>query len=240
LIAERHLAGQARGVARLARGDGAFIEVEMTSRIFREDGAEERTCTILRDITERVAMERELGEMSERLRQLALTDELTGLRNRRGLLAVASHMLEMADRQSETIQLLYLDVDNMKEINDYLGHTVGDIALRAVAGALSQVVRHADVVSRIGGDEFVALMLGLADSERKAIEQRIQEFLHSARTIAVVGRPVAVSVGWASRSPFGSACAEELMVEADRAMYKEKCAKDSRSTLTTHGNATLM
>ncbi|HXX89989.1 MAG TPA: sensor domain-containing diguanylate cyclase [Acidimicrobiales bacterium] len=229
LVAERDRAGRVRGEGRMCRGDGTLVEVEIASQVFgAPDGdgpAERRTCTIVREITARVAMEHELEEMSEQLRELALTDELTGLRNRRGFLAVGAHMLEVADRHVSNAQLLYLDVDNMKDLNDNLGHAAGDAGLRAVAGALTRVLRHADVVSRIGGDEFVALVLGLDDERRVVVERRIDGYLRAAPTVDAVGRPVEVSIGWAARVPFDPATVEDLLAEADRAMYRVKAIK---------------
>lgn len=225
LLAERASAGRARGTARVFRGDARPIEVEITSQVFAEVDGEERTCTILRDASERMAMEHDLEEMGERLHQLALTDELTGLRNRRGFLAVASHMLEVADRHVANTHLLYLDVDNMKHVNDHLGHSAGDGALRAVARALNRVLRNADVVCRLGGDEFVALVLGLDDARRDVIERRIKGYLRAAPTVAVVGRPVEVSIGWAVRVPFAAATVDELLAVADQAMYRAKGPK---------------
>ena len=130
MLAERERTGRVHGVARMIRGDGLLIEVEMSAQIFSEANGEKRTCTILRDATERVRMERELVAMSARLRELTLTDELTGLRNRRGFVVVGSQMLEVADRQRCTAFLLFLDIDNMKELNDDRGHSAGDAALR--------------------------------------------------------------------------------------------------------------
>jgi len=234
LVAERQRTGRARGIARLSRGDSTLVEVEITSQVFSDGERQERTCTILRDVTDRVVMERELEAMSEQLRQLALTDELTGLRNRRGFLTVASQMLEVADRHLEPAQLLYLDVDNMKVLNDNFGHTVGDSALQTVALALTETVRNADVAARIGGDEFVALVIGLDDSAQAIIERRIEGCLATAEEMSPVGQPVEISIGWATRQPFGSASAEELLIEADHAMYRVKTAKSRRRTATQH------
>jgi diguanylate cyclase (GGDEF)-like protein len=209
----------------MIRGDGQIIEVEMSAQVFTNANGEKRTCTIFRDDTARVMLERELVEMSARLRELTLTDELTGLRNRRGFVEVGSQMLELADRQQSTAFLLFLDLDNMKELNDCRGHSAGDAALRAVAEVLRAVLRRADAVSRIGGDEFVALALGLDESARAAIRRRIQDYLCSAPTVASVGQSVEVSVGWAARTPSASKTAEDLLAEADRCMYDAKAAK---------------
>jgi diguanylate cyclase (GGDEF)-like protein/PAS domain S-box-containing protein len=226
MLAERERTGRVHGVARMIRGDGLLIEVEMSAQVFSEANGEKRTCTILRDDTERVRMERELVAMSTRLRELTLTDELTGLRNRRGFAVVGSQILEVADRQLSTAFLLFLDIDNMKELNDYHGHSAGDAALKAVARALGEVLRRADAASRIGGDEFVALALGLDESDRTAVEQRIQDYLCGAPTVAAVGGRVEVSMGWAARTPCEPKTVEDLLVEADRAMYRAKATKD--------------
>ena len=220
LVAERDRTGQVQGVARMVRGDGRVIDVEMSARIFREPDGQQRTCTILRDVTERVAMEREMAAMSARLHELTLTDELTGLRNRRGFVVVASQMLEVADRRQVTAHLLFLDVDGLKAINDDAGHRTGDAALRSVAQALTGVVRRTDVAARISGDEFVALALEIEEGHRDAIEQRLRDYLSGPSTVAAVGRAVDVSVGWAVRRGSVPATIEQLLVDADAAMYR--------------------
>jgi len=225
ILEERRRTGTARGTARMLRSDGAAIEVEISARLFPDADGETRALTIVRDVTAQVAMEREFEELNGQLRELALTDELTGLRNRRGFLAVGTHMLEVADRHVVTTQLLYLDVDNMKELNDQLGHGAGDAGLQAVARALTRVLRHADVVSRLGGDEFVALVLALDDQGRDVVERRIQGYLRATPTVAEVGRRVEVSIGWASRPPFSPLGVEDLLAAADRSMYRVKADK---------------
>ena len=236
MLAERERTGRGHGVARMIRGDGAHIEVEMSSILFSEANGKKRTCTIMRDVTERARMERELLEMSARLRELTLTDELTGLRNRRGFVAVGAQLLELADRQGSTAALVYLDVDNLKALNDLDGHGTGDAALRAVAGALSEVLRRADTVARIGGDEFVALALGSGEPDQEKIEQRIEDYLAGAQVLTAVGRSVKVSMGWAIRAPDESKTIEDLVVEADHAMYR---AKATKRRMPSRGRSTL-
>jgi diguanylate cyclase (GGDEF)-like protein/PAS domain S-box-containing protein len=224
LVAQRDRTGIVRGVARMIRGDGQPIEVEMSARVFDDDG-EARTCTVLRDVTERVAMERRMADMAAELRDLAIHDDLTGLRNRRGFVEMASKVLEVADRQRATCHVLFLDVDNLKELNDKLGHAAGDAALKAVASTLQRVLRRADVLARIGGDEFVSFTVGLDDKQRTGIENRIHRDLASEGTRAAVGAMVEVSIGWASHSPEHPSEVEEMLVEADRRMYRAKVAK---------------
>jgi diguanylate cyclase (GGDEF)-like protein len=223
-VAERDRTGIAHGVARMIRGDGQAIEVEMSARVFEDDG-QARTCTVLRDVTERVAMERRLVEMADELRNQVVLDELTGLSNRRGFVEMASKVLEVADRQRVTCHLLFLDVDNLKKLNDTLGHAAGDAGLKAVASTLKRVLRRADVLARIGGDEFVSFAVGLGDAQRSGIESRIHADLASERTRSAVGAVVEVSIGWAGHRPDHPSGIEEMLVEADQLMYRAKIAK---------------
>jgi diguanylate cyclase (GGDEF)-like protein/PAS domain S-box-containing protein len=225
LLAERERTGHVHGTARMIRGDAKLIEVEMSTQVFTEADGEQRTCTIIRDVTDRVRMERELVEMSVRLRELTLTDELTGIHNRRGLIAVGSRVLELARRQQLPVMLLFVDIDGMKALNDGYGHRAGDAALRIVARALDELLRSADTVSRIGGDEFVALAVELTGADRGRIEQRLRHYLASEATRSAVGQVVEVSTGWATCLPDETKTVEDLLDEADRAMYRAKSIK---------------
>ena len=159
--------------------------------------------------------------MSARLRELTLTDELTGLRNRRGFVVVGSQMLEVADHQLCAAFLLFLDIDNLKELNDDRGHSAGDAALTAVARALGEVLRRADAASRIGGDEFVALALGWTNPTAPPSSSESRTTVRGADRCCS-GRGVEVSMGWAARAPGESKTVEDLLVEADRAMYRSE------------------
>jgi len=221
LVAERDRTGTARGVGRMLRGDGEAIEVEMSAQVFPEEG-ELRTCTVIRDVTERVAMERRMAEMGAELQDLAVLDELTGLRNRRGFLEVANQVLNLADREHLPCHVLFLDVDNMKDINDTFGHAVGDAALRTLAATLTQALRRSDVLARLGGDEFVALAVGLDERECVGLEGRIRRELASAQIAEDTTITVEVSLGWAVRLPGDASKIEDLLNEADRVMYADK------------------
>jgi diguanylate cyclase (GGDEF)-like protein/PAS domain S-box-containing protein len=222
LVEERRRTGSTRGVGRMLRGDGTLIEVEVSARIFSDADGEQRTCTVMRDVTERVRMDGELLRLSAQLRELTLTDELTGLHNRRGFMTISSQLLEVADRQQLTATVLFVDVDNMKALNDGHGHAAGDAALRAVAAALRHALRSADALARFAGDEFVALALGLDDHNRVSIEQRIAEHLRRA---VFPARRVEVSLGWTTRSPHDRRMVEDLIGDADRSMYEAKALR---------------
>lgn len=225
LLAERARTGRVRGVARMVRGDGSKIEIEMSARIFRDGRGQERACTIINDVSERIRMERDLVELSERLRTLAVTDELTGLHNRRGFITIARQVLEIASRQGTTVATLFVDIDNMKAINDRYGHDCGDEAIRAVALALRQELRSADTVARLGGDEFAALALGLQADELRSVEERIRGRPPRLRVNPETEVAVAVSVGWAVHPADTALTVEQLLANADQVMYLEKGTK---------------
>ena len=119
-----------------------------------------------------MAIEREIEELSARLLQLSRGDELTGFQNRRGLIAAGTQLLQFADRQGRRSTHLFVDVGNVQELNERLGHQAGDAALQAVARALSVTFRKNDVLARIGGTQFLALTLHLAESDCATVTSR--------------------------------------------------------------------
>ncbi len=226
LLAERKRTGRVRGIARMVRGDGVTIEVEMSARVFTDALGQERTCTIINDVSERIRMEHELVELSRRLQTLTVTDELTGLHNRRGFITIARQVLEIASQQGTRVAILFVDIDDLKLINDRYGHDTGDAAIRAVAEALREELRSADTVARIGGDEFAALVLNLDEPELGAVEQRIRHRLRRVRPDRA--GEIGVSVGWSIHPVMARRTIEQLLADADDAMYHGKAAKRQR------------
>lgn len=225
LLGVRQRTGHVLGIARMRRADGTFIEVEMNASIFRTADGEDRTCTTIRDVSDRVALEEERRALSARLGEIALTDHLTGLRNRRGVATLGTQLLELADRQGADVQVLFADVDDMKALNDTLGHSAGDAGLQVVARALGATFRKSDVVARIGGDEFLVLSMGLHESDRAAAETRLRRALADPQDIASVGRRMEVSLGWVTRPAGDRSSLDDLMAGADQVMYESRTAR---------------
>jgi diguanylate cyclase (GGDEF)-like protein/PAS domain S-box-containing protein len=196
-----------------------------------------------RDITAQKASE-------DSLRALALIDDLTGVPNRRGFLAAAERECQRAIREHRSALLAYIDVNDFKEINDTHGHAEGDEALRAIGKVLRAVFRGADVIGRIGGDEFAVLVLptnfhGPADDGDKkghellahiesGLRNRILyqlEKANAAGRAADRGYEISLSVGVASVSDLSgesmsaSASLAALMAEADERLYDAKRAR---------------
>ncbi len=228
-VAESERTGSAVGVARLRRGDGRSIEIEMTALRFHDEDGALQTCCILRDLTGRLAIERELDELNARLHQLWRDDELTGLENRRGLLASGTRLLQFADRQIAPVQALFVDVDNVQKLNEHLGHRAGDAALQAVARALSVTFRKNDVMARIGGTQFLVLTLHLAEPDSSALTARIRSHLDAPETRQFVGAAVEVWCGSTTRQAGETTSLEDLMARSERAMLESREGRHAAS-----------
>jgi diguanylate cyclase (GGDEF)-like protein len=155
------------------------------------------------------------------LGNLALTDELTGLYNRRGFTVLAERQLKLARRSGRGLLLFFIDLDGLKRINDSLGHSQGDRALKYTAEALENSFRDSDVIARLGGDEFAVLAIEASDSSESAIRARLGECLET-----VNGREsrysISLSVGAVRFDPCNGTSLKELMLQADQAMYEVK------------------
>ncbi|MFO7603173.1 MAG: diguanylate cyclase, partial [Gammaproteobacteria bacterium] len=196
------------------RRDGSEFPAEISlSPLETAEGA--RIISTVRDITQRKHYEQAIREMS-------LTDELTGLRNRRGFQLLAELQLHMAQRLGKRAVLYFADLDNMKEINDQQGHAAGDQALVDMAAILTATFRETDSIARLGGDEFVVLALEATSEDTEASRDRLQE--HIAQHNASASRPfqIAVSVGLAEYVPDTEDSIASLLKRADADMYQVK------------------
>ena len=173
----------------------------------------------------------QIQDISERkraesaLQSLSLVDELTGLYNRRGFLAVTEQYLESFQRSDNGLVVLYADLDGLKGINDSLGHLEGDRALVRTAEVLKEAFRSSDIIARLGGDEFVLLASVGADESAESLTDRLQQKI--ALVNAQRNRPynLSISIGVAHYDPNEACTIEELMGRADRVMYEEKRKK---------------
>ncbi len=160
------------------------------------------------------------------LRQAASSDELTGLPNLRGFRSLAEKLLKLAIREARPSTLLYIDVDDLKHVNDRYGHAVGSDLLVRVARALRSVVRESDVLARVGGDEFCLLLFGQEAHGAAIVRQRLQDAIERLNRDPVAPQ-ISLSVGAstvASSQPIGL---EELMVQADVSMYANKHERET-------------
>lgn len=166
------------------------------------------------------AIRTKLLEM-ERLRCLAATDPLTGLANRRAVMAALRRDLARASRSGSPLSVVMLDIDDFKTINDTFGHAEGDEVLRLCARCAQAVTRNGDLVGRIGGDELVVLLPETDSARAIVIGARIRSDL--AASSQRRAQPIGLSFGVATSSP--SVSAHALLAAADRAMYQDKAVR---------------
>lgn len=201
---------------------GDLIDVEIASHRLLFDG---RECVLVmaQDVSERHRLEREL-------RYQALHDPLTKLPNRLSLLERADQLLDGARRDQSQVALLFLDIDNFKEVNDSFGHMVGDQLLEAVAARLSVAFDAADTIGRIGGDEFV-ILVGAASRcvDPQELAEHLLELIRST-PFDLDGRSMTVtaSIGIATGEVSG---ASDLLRNADVALYQAKAEGKNRAAL---------
>jgi diguanylate cyclase (GGDEF)-like protein len=171
----------------------------------------------------------------EQVKLLTFTDDLTGLANRRGIFAFARQQMKLSQRTGERMALLYADLDNFKTINDSWGHDAGDQVLIATARILRESFRDSDIIGRIGGDEFVVILVntqqgGMANLAGR-VDRRIAE--HNARA---KGSPaLSLSMGQAFFNPLSPCRFDDLLREADRNMYRDKQSKKVSPALLALG-----
>jgi diguanylate cyclase (GGDEF)-like protein/PAS domain S-box-containing protein len=187
---------------------------------------------ILVDITERKKAERrlervldELQSTNEKLESLSLTDDLTGLSNRRGFFTLGLQQVKIARRLRNDIFLFYLDVDQLKQVNDTYGHAAGDRVLTAVATILKETLRESDIIARIGGDEFAVLAMRSQRGGEKVVLGRLEDKVRAHNLASPKRGHLSVSIGLVRLDPRKAASLEEYLTQADYLMYREKRGK---------------
>jgi diguanylate cyclase (GGDEF)-like protein len=201
----------------LLRPDGSRIVTDMRAAMVVWMG-QPSFLTSLRDISERVTLE-------NKLRIQSLTDELTGLYNRRGFLNIASYHLKLANRSRKCLTLIYLDLDGLKKINDTHGHEEGDQAIIATANLLRQTFRETDILSRLGGDEFVVLTIDAGKEFTKIMVSRLAKGLVEINHSQEHPFQLSISWGFSYFVPFQNTTIEELLRQADAELYQQKLLK---------------
>lgn len=182
------------------------------------DGNIVAVAIISKDITNRKRME-------EELRELSLTDELTGLLNRRGFFIHVEQYLKIVKRQGTGVLMLYADLDNLKGINDRYGHKEGDLALTQVAKILKENYRESDIIARIGGDEFVVIPVGSMGDCVDIISSRLLKAIDTYNSTSQKGYSLSLSFGIACYDSKNPCSIDELLAMADKRMYEAKAEK---------------
>lgn len=205
----------------LTLGGGFFLLVRSS------EVAREAAHRLERQVWERTE---ELRKANERLAALAMTDELTGVANRRRLMEGLREGIAFARRHDARLSILLADLDGFKEVNDRLGHAMGDEVLRWAARAMEQELRTEDLMGRYGGDEFIIVLPGTDLASAQVAGERLRRaVLGLDERLAALGLPGAltVSVGVAA-FPGDLTEASELVERADAAVYRAKAEGKNR------------
>jgi len=170
----------------------------------------------------------EKKRLEEELKVMSLTDQLTGLYNRRGFIALAEQQLRAANRAKKQALLAFIDVDGLKGVNDTLGHDEGDNVLVETAFVLRQTFRESDIIARIGGDEFAVLATDASETTLDTFSKRLQQFIDDCNGKAHRPYKLAMSLGATVYDPEAPVSLDELMSSADARMYVQKKARSKR------------
>jgi diguanylate cyclase (GGDEF)-like protein len=168
----------------------------------------------------RYALERH--QMQSELRSMSLTDELTGLYNRRGFSTLAGQHLKLARRTGQGFFIIFADLDELKRINDTYGHAEGDAILIATAGILRKSFRESDILARYGGDEFLVLATDAVNNSRERIYRNLKrqaDMVNQSRTLKSY---ISLSLGVILFEPGQETNVDKLVAEADKALYEDK------------------
>ncbi len=211
----------------LVRVDGSrrIAEVSITV-VPEEDGKQRYYQSVMRDISERKRLEEDLRYSLEEMESLAMQDPLTGLLNRRAITEHAEAEWHRAKREKRPLCVALVDLDNLKDINDTLGHLVGDKAILALAGVIRDSLRRYDWAGRWGGDEFMLILPGSNLVEAQEICERLRAAYSESEFVTGLGTGIHpyISVGVACYSgrPGDEIQLNQLFGQADKALYQAK------------------
>jgi len=198
--------------------EGKEIWIGQNVQVLIHDDKIVRFQAVSRDMTARVKKE-------EQLRSMVFTDALTHLYNRRGFLNLAEHLLKSAERLQSKLLLAYIDIDNIKFINDTFGHEHGDAVLINTADILRNTFRKSDIICRIGGDEFAILASNFDESYPQNLIDRLQYYIDEQNRKINKKYKISMSMGFAFYDPETPCSLDVLMAGADRSMYEQKKAR---------------
>lgn len=185
-------------------------------------GAVQAAVAVLRDVTQERRDRALLERQAEELRMQSLVDDLTGLYNRRGFMLLGEQYARAAARSRRPFAIVFADLNGLKSINDTYGHEEGDRAIRRMGAILRATLRESDIVARLAGDEFVALLDGADEVIVGNVLARLQHQITVEQSRETKSYRLSVSIGSAFQSAGGSATIEALMTQADEIMYTHK------------------
>lgn len=196
---------------------GRVIDIRLSAKLIVRNGEEVGGIGFFHDLTE-------TKQLETKLKQMSVTDNLTGLHNQRHFMSVLETEIERAKRHRRPLNLICIDLDNFKQVNDMLGHVAGDNALRFTSQTIQSELRKVDMAFRYGGDEFMVLLLDTPREEAQVIGHRLKASFDKRWAEEWMPKPgcpvVSISIGIAEFDQHEST--EGLMQRADSLMYESK------------------
>ena len=216
ILAVSGLEDAARRIELLRAGANDFLSKPML--------AEELAVRVRNIVQIRRLLDHTAGQR-DRLRRLALTDQLTGVYNRHYLAQIAKRRIAEAERLGVPLTLLVIDIDHFKRVNDTHGHETGDVVLAETAAVIRAACRQGDIIARTGGEEFVLLLINMERDAAAAFSERLRTRIEEARPADI---PITVSIGVTDTSANSAHTFKSLFRAADEALYEAKGAGRNR------------
>jgi diguanylate cyclase (GGDEF)-like protein len=192
-----------------------YKESELNARIY--------TCLRTKALRDELSLKnRQLENLLQEVKKLAIMDHLTELYNRRYFETVLTREFKKLLRYGFSLSCILLDIDHFKKVNDDYGHRVGDSVLKEVAGILLQSVRDVDTVARWGGEEFIVLLPQSSSEDAQHVASRMLMAISEHKFLELPDRKITVSIGMANASDPSMDSAEQIISTADSAMYRAK------------------
>jgi diguanylate cyclase (GGDEF)-like protein len=204
------------------RVEGRMIGVMAVQSYKEEVHFDQEDLDLLEFVSTQVAQAIERKRLEAEISSLSVTDELTGMYNRRGFTLLAERELKQSHRIKRSMILFYCDVDNLKTINDTGGHVQGDVALKEVSAILKAIFREVDILARFGGGEFVVLAVDASIESVEILTNRIQDALERCNLQGDRPYHLTLSIGIARYDPEAPCTLNELIAKADERMYEQK------------------
>ena len=223
-LAERDRTGVGTGETRLCRPDGRIVDLSVQSRLFADTDGTVMSFSIFRDVTARAETARAIEELSARVERMALTDRLTGLANRRGLIVAGTELCARADRERAPVEVLYVNAHNMAELNARLGRRAATplwSAWPAPCPAPSNPTMCWPASPAPGSSSWPTR---LDPATRPQVVRRVEALLDQPDALSLVGAQAALSFGWVTRPPGSETSLEDLIARADRNMLEGRGA----------------
>jgi len=201
----------------------ALSDTKDKLKAFRAGGVDYITKPFIQEeVLARVNVHIKLKKAMERLKELSVTDEMTGVFNRRWAYEILAKQIEITKRESSSLVVCYIDIDHLKIINDSYGHAEGDRLINTIVNALKSVIRASDYIFRMGGDEFLLIFPKAKLTDSDNMIKRIRESLRDKK---MKGIPIDFSFGFSEFQAKDNLLPDELIKMADSNMYKQKRKK---------------